>query len=91
MALWVNTFNYLMHYDAKGHFLYFRRTLYYFGVKVLCIEPGFFKTNVTDVDLHIRNVRKLWEKLPEETKEEYGHDYCDKGTCLMCAFMNLRL
>ncbi|KAA0707866.1 Retinol dehydrogenase 7 [Triplophysa tibetana] len=55
-----------------------RRTLYYFGVKVLCIEPGFFKTNVTDVDLQVRNVRKLWEKIPEETKEEYGHDYVDK-------------
>lgn len=73
------------------YILYFRRTLYYFGVKVLCIEPGFFKTNVTDIDLQIKNVRKLWEKVPEETKEDYGHDFVDKGKCIMCAFTYCKL
>lgn len=50
-----------------------------FGVKVLCIEPGFFKTTVTDSEVLGRSVKKLWDKLPQELKDEYGHDYLDKG------------
>ncbi|KAF7703713.1 hypothetical protein HF521_022720 [Silurus meridionalis] len=49
-----------------------------FGVKVLCIEPGFFKTNVTDSDILIKSVKTLWEKLPKETKADYGDDYVSK-------------
>ena len=50
-----------------------------FGVKVLCIEPGFFKTNVTDTGLLKNNVRKLWERLPQDVKDDYGHDFLE--TC----------
>ncbi|KAM4608981.1 dehydrogenase/reductase SDR family member 9 [Polymixia lowei] len=46
-----------------------------FGVKVLCIEPGFFKTNVTDGSLLKRNLEKLWDKLPQDVKDDYGEDY----------------
>ncbi|XP_036396569.1 retinol dehydrogenase 7-like [Megalops cyprinoides] len=49
-----------------------------FGVKVLCIEPGFFKTNVTDTAILSRNMEKLWNLLPQETKEDYGSDYMDR-------------
>ncbi|XP_061091177.1 retinol dehydrogenase 7-like [Conger conger] len=55
-----------------------RKNLKPFGVKVLCIEPGFFKTSVTDVKIVGESVRKAWAKLPQEVKEEYGHDYLDK-------------
>ncbi|KAF6724333.1 Retinol dehydrogenase 3 [Oryzias melastigma] len=51
-----------------------------FGVKVLCIEPGFFKTNVTDSEIQIKAVKGLWERLPQEIKDDYGSDYLDKGT-----------
>lgn len=50
-----------------------------FGVKVLCIEPGFFKTNVTDVAILSRNTKMLWDKLPQEIRDEYGSDYLRKG------------
>ncbi|KAL6469234.1 hypothetical protein MHYP_G00227580 [Metynnis hypsauchen] len=60
-----------------------RRCLHPFGVKVLCIEPGFFKTNVTDTNLIISCVKKLWEKIPKETKEDYGDDYISKVEKLM--------
>lgn len=46
-----------------------------FGVKVCCIEPGFFKTNVTDQTLVKNNVQKLWARLPQETKDDYGEEY----------------
>ncbi|XP_008276900.1 dehydrogenase/reductase SDR family member 9 [Stegastes partitus] len=48
-----------------------------FGVKVACIEPGFFKTNVTDLVLLKGNVKKLWDRLPEDVKRDYGNDFLD--------------
>lgn len=50
-----------------------------FGVKVLCIEPGFFKTSVTDTDLLLKSIKTLWERLPKETKDDYGDNYISKG------------
>ncbi|CAJ1087608.1 retinol dehydrogenase 7-like [Xyrichtys novacula] len=50
-----------------------------FGVRVLCIEPGFFKTNVTDVGILSNNVKSLWEKLPQEVKDDYGPEYLQKS------------
>uniref|UniRef100_UPI0037E77B27 retinol dehydrogenase 7-like n=1 Tax=Semicossyphus pulcher TaxID=241346 RepID=UPI0037E77B27 len=49
-----------------------------FGVRVLCIEPGFFKTNVTDVGILSKNVKTLWERLPQEDKDDYGTEYLPK-------------
>ncbi|XP_070813944.1 retinol dehydrogenase 7-like [Chaetodon trifascialis] len=50
-----------------------------FGVKVLCIEPGFFKTAVTDADLLCKNVKLLWERLPQEVKDDYGPEYLQRA------------
>ncbi|XP_041056024.1 retinol dehydrogenase 7-like [Carcharodon carcharias] len=55
-----------------------RRDLYHFGVKVLCIEPGFFKTNVTNFDIITGNIKKLWLKLPQDVKDDYGADYLER-------------
>lgn len=52
-----------------------------FGVKVLCIEPGFFRTNVTNSEIHIRNVRMMWDRLPQDVRDDYGSEYMSKGTC----------
>ncbi|XP_034463503.1 dehydrogenase/reductase SDR family member 9 [Hippoglossus hippoglossus] len=52
-----------------------RLNMKHFGVKVLCIEPGFFKTNVTDSTLLKRNVETLWAKLPQEVKDDYGAEF----------------
>ncbi|XP_060922825.1 dehydrogenase/reductase SDR family member 9 [Limanda limanda] len=52
-----------------------RLNMKHFGVKVLCIEPGFFKTNVTDSDLLKRNVETLWAKLPQDVQDDYGAEF----------------
>ncbi|XP_029314190.1 dehydrogenase/reductase SDR family member 9 [Cottoperca gobio] len=46
-----------------------------FGIKVACIEPGFFKTNVTDTVAMKNNLAMLWNRLPQEVKDGYGHDF----------------
>ncbi|XP_051998624.1 retinol dehydrogenase 7-like [Xyrauchen texanus] len=55
-----------------------RRNMAPFGVKVLCIEPGFFKTSMTDYSALQSNIENLWLKLPEDVKDEYGSDYIDR-------------
>ncbi|XP_070711525.1 retinol dehydrogenase 7-like [Pempheris klunzingeri] len=50
-----------------------------FDVKVLCIEPGFFKTNVTDVTILSKNVNDLWARLPQDVKDDYGPEYVQKA------------
>lgn len=54
-----------------------------FGVQVLCIEPGFFKTTVTDSAVLGRNVKMLWDKMPQEVRDDYGPDYLDKVDVVM--------
>ncbi|XP_026157983.1 retinol dehydrogenase 7-like [Mastacembelus armatus] len=54
-----------------------------FGVKVLCIEPGFFKTLVTDVDILRRNVKMLWDRLPQDVRDDYGPEYLQKTFALI--------
>ena len=51
-----------------------------FGVKVCAIEPGFFRTAVTAYEAHRQSTLKLWEKMPQEVRDDYGHDYLEKGT-----------
>ncbi|KAK3543256.1 hypothetical protein QTP70_014087 [Hemibagrus guttatus] len=49
-----------------------------FGVKVLCIEPGFFKTGMADTK-HIQNsFQKIWDRLPQDVRDDYGSDYIDQ-------------
>ncbi|XP_054859440.1 retinol dehydrogenase 16-like [Eublepharis macularius] len=52
-----------------------RRENFSFGVKVCIIEPGYFKTTVTNEDIVSENFKGLWEQLPDETKEVYGEPF----------------
>ncbi|NXU33831.1 RDH2 dehydrogenase, partial [Drymodes brunneopygia] len=49
-----------------------------FGVKVCTIEPGYFKTMISDVDSLEKNFHACWKKLPEEIKTSYGESYLRK-------------
>ncbi|XP_054644433.1 retinol dehydrogenase 1 isoform X1 [Dunckerocampus dactyliophorus] len=51
------------------------RDMQQFGVKVSIIEPGFFKTNLTQLDLIEADLRRLWTRLPQEVKSSYGVTY----------------
>ncbi|NXW25478.1 RDH16 dehydrogenase, partial [Circaetus pectoralis] len=46
-----------------------------FGVKVSMIEPGYFKTMITNAEILENNFLSIWEKLPEEIKASYGENY----------------
>ncbi|NWR39490.1 RDH16 dehydrogenase, partial [Tachuris rubrigastra] len=46
-----------------------------FGVKVSVIEPGYFKTMITNAENLEKNFLSIWEKLPEEIKTSYGDCY----------------
>lgn len=46
-----------------------------FGVKVSMIEPGYFRTMITNAELLENNFLSIWEKLPEEIKASYGENY----------------
>ncbi|XP_014748004.1 PREDICTED: retinol dehydrogenase 2-like [Sturnus vulgaris] len=46
-----------------------------FGVKVCVIEPGYFKTMISNVENLEKNFHDSWKKLPEEIKTSYGEGY----------------
>ncbi|NXT27393.1 H17B6 dehydrogenase, partial [Syrrhaptes paradoxus] len=46
-----------------------------FGVKVSVIEPGYFKTEITNREKLEKNFLSVWEKVPEEIKASYGESY----------------
>lgn len=48
-----------------------------FGVKVACIEPGFFKTNVTDMVAVKGSLQRIWDRLPQEVKDDYGQTFLE--------------
>lgn len=52
-----------------------RRELHYFGVKVSIIEPGNYRTDILGKESLEERMRKLWVRLPQETRDSYGEDY----------------
>ncbi|XP_028603645.2 retinol dehydrogenase 5-like isoform X1 [Podarcis muralis] len=52
-----------------------RRDMHHFGVKVSIIEPGFFKTGVTNIGDIERDLQRLWNQLTPEAKDSYGKKY----------------
>ncbi|KAM4882117.1 short-chain dehydrogenase/reductase family 9C member 7 [Thomomys bottae] len=52
-----------------------RRELHFFGVKVSIIEPGNYRTSILGKDSMESHMRKLWDRLPQETRDSYGEDY----------------
>ncbi|CAJ1079342.1 dehydrogenase/reductase SDR family member 9 isoform X2 [Xyrichtys novacula] len=49
-----------------------RLDMAHFGVKVSCIEPGFFRTGLTDKEYVNNSITKIWERLPQDVKDDYG-------------------
>ncbi|XP_062975663.1 retinol dehydrogenase 7-like isoform X2 [Elgaria multicarinata webbii] len=62
----------------------------HFGVKVCIIEPGYFRTNITNESIMHDNFRQLWEKLPKETKQVYGESYLQKKLKTTLPIRNMR-
>ncbi|XP_035995265.1 retinol dehydrogenase 1 [Fundulus heteroclitus] len=66
-----------------------RRDMHHFGIKVSIIEPGFFKTGVTNVDLINADLRRLWTRLPQEIKDSYKATYLDNYMRIQGFSMNI--
>ncbi|XP_078544994.1 retinol dehydrogenase 16-like isoform X2 [Lissotriton helveticus] len=56
-----------------------RRELKPFGVKVVLIEPGFFKTVVTDSKVIQDSIARTWKQASPEVKQSYGQEFFDKS------------
>ena len=56
-----------------------RRELKPWRVSVHVIEPGFFKTGVSDTANNMKKLQYLWENLDDDMKESYGTTYYEKG------------
>ncbi|XP_012509014.1 PREDICTED: retinol dehydrogenase 16-like [Propithecus coquereli] len=52
-----------------------RRELAPFGVKVAIIEPGSFKTNMTNTERVLLHVQEVWDRARPEIKETYGEKF----------------
>ncbi|MCI4378631.1 hypothetical protein PGIGA_G00218040 [Pangasianodon gigas] len=62
-----------------------------FGVKVVCIEPGFFKTSMSNTSLFQDSFQKLWDRLPQDVRDDYGSDYIDQVKVKMSEEMEKKL
>ncbi|XP_072274388.1 dehydrogenase/reductase SDR family member 9 [Pyxicephalus adspersus] len=62
-------------YGVEGFNDSLRRDMKAFGVKVCCIEPGLFKTPLSDPHKVLQQRTLIWEKLSASIKEEYGDNY----------------
>ncbi|OXB76839.1 UNVERIFIED_CONTAM: hypothetical protein H355_002532 [Colinus virginianus] len=56
-----------------------RRDMKAFGVKVSCIQPGLFKTPLTNPAKILKEKEIIWNRLPPDTKKQYGEEYFQKG------------
>ncbi|XP_041662495.1 dehydrogenase/reductase SDR family member 9 [Cheilinus undulatus] len=59
-----------------------RLNMAHFGVKVSCLEPGFFKTGLTDVTILQNGFTKLWERLPQDVRDDYGSTFFEDSLVL---------
>ncbi|NWX19778.1 DHRS9 reductase, partial [Aegotheles bennettii] len=55
-----------------------RRDMKAFGVKVCCIQPGLFKTALSNPAKIMKEKEVIWNKLPPDIKKQYGEDYFQK-------------
>ncbi|NXG83811.1 RDH7 dehydrogenase, partial [Stercorarius parasiticus] len=71
-----------------------RREMRPFGVRVSIIEPGGFRTAMTDPATLVKGFERLWERLPAETQAAYGRHYLEsyaKSTVLLHRLSSPRL
>ena len=57
-----------------------RREMHPWGIKVSIMEPGGFKTEMSNPGIRERQLRQAWQNMSEELKKEYGEEYLEKST-----------
>ena len=53
------------------------------GVQVSIIEPGLFKTALSDAERNIQSLQELWDALSPELKQEYGEKGLEKSKVII--------
>ncbi|XP_054418302.1 dehydrogenase/reductase SDR family member 9 [Pteronotus mesoamericanus] len=66
-------------YAVEGFNDCLRRDMKAFGVQVSCIEPGFFKTELSDVIKSAEKKLAIWKHLSPDIKQQYGEGYIEKS------------
>ena len=65
-----------------------RREMQPWQIKVTILEPGRFATTICTPDFSEKELRKGWNQLSEELKNDYGEEFLEKGTRVLCQFHN---
>ena len=58
---------------------YCRREMRQFKISVHIVEPGFFKTDITDPVRVSVELKNIWQQLPQDIRRLYGPKYIEDG------------
>ncbi|XP_075386040.1 dehydrogenase/reductase SDR family member 9 [Tenrec ecaudatus] len=81
-------------YAVEGFNDSLRRDMRAFGVHVSCIEPGLFRTGLSDPMKANEKKCTIWNQLSPDIKQQYGEGYIEKSLEKLkssASFMNLDL
>uniref|UniRef100_A0A0R3S7I7 Oxidoreductase n=1 Tax=Elaeophora elaphi TaxID=1147741 RepID=A0A0R3S7I7_9BILA len=56
-----------------------RHELQPYGVNVIEIVPGWFKTGIQSLQRLRKSIDTVWYRASQEMRDEYGHDYNEKA------------
>uniref|UniRef100_A0A8D0L993 Dehydrogenase/reductase 9 n=1 Tax=Sphenodon punctatus TaxID=8508 RepID=A0A8D0L993_SPHPU len=65
-------------YGVEGFNDSLRRDMKVFGVEVSCIEPGLFKTELSDRTKVMKERIAIWNQLPSDIRKQYGEGYLEQ-------------
>lgn len=68
-----------------------RREKIQWGINVSTIEPGEFKTNISNPEIFKAKFTKQWNNLDPAIRKEYGQEYFQSGRILFLNPVNIKI
>ena len=56
-----------------------REDLRRWGINVSILLPGGHRTDIVSIDGQLHRFRAMWNRLSQDTRDEYGQDWIDTG------------